>query len=529
MKTFRHFVKSLPVVFILVGCTAIDESPMQELQTLPSLLTRSTVTFDSDIYYHEGTGLVLQAYDIFENPQVYKLEENVTGITHLGVKFFPKDYQQQRMLVNSEVADVRYIPFGFSPVVPDDQEWVKDPKSLPKFPEVSPYMIDTKDYISTENGSRPSEGIQLPLMYALWPVSEPMPEGIEYEVCFKVNLNIETGEPSTRSFDYGDYVFNAQFISYDELLDDDIPLRNLKIEMSYGIYSKRQYTNSNGCVSFVPSSIAGLPISHYTDLSMVVVMDSADWTIARDSLSTTPIHHIIGVASALWFNPTSGSTFISERNSFSTEYEIHRAVDYYFNSTHTLSQGIQSSERGTVYHAMDNDNGSIWGETWYSSTTDPFINIYNGHPSQNEVIGTTLHEIGHARMLKNKGYNGYVSCSKTYRESYATFTGWYLGNDYYISKGFVFPYSGYNINSNNRQTWIPGSGDWYTPFFVDLNDDYNQANLNDPISGVPANLLNYAAMTYSTLMDVGTYLYTFAPAFFTSDQLTAYLTYYSGL
>ena len=303
----------------------------------------------------------------------------------------------------------------------------------------------------------------------------------------------------------------------------------MKCDSTFILYSKRQYTNSNGCVSFVPSSIAGLPISHYTDLSMVVVMDSADWTIARDSLSTTPIHHIIGVASALWFNPTSGSTFISERNSFSTEYEIHRAVDYYFNSNHLLSQGILSSEHGIVIHAMDYNNDPVWGRTWYSPTTDPYIHYYNGHPSQNADIASILHEIGHVRMFWNKGYSGLESCSSPLRESYASFVGWYLCNEYYLEHGYVFPGTGYQINYENRQLWNPVNGDEYTPFFVDLNDNYNQPSLNDPISGVPANLLDYAAMTYTSLTDVGTYLYTFAPALFTSAQLTNYLTYFSGM
>ena len=530
MKTTLINLGSL-FLLTIVGCTAIEECPMQEFQTLPSLLTRSTVTFDSDIYYHEGTGLVLQAYDIFENPQVYKMEENVTGITHLGVKFFPKDYQQQRMLDNSEVANVRYIPFGFSPVVPDDQEWVKDPSSLPKFPEVSPYMIDTKDCISTENGSKPSEDIQLPIMYALWPVSEPMPDGIEYEVCFQVNLNQETGGPSTRSFDYGDYVFNAQFISYDELLDDDIPLRNLKIEMSYDIYFKRQYTNSNGCVSFVPSSIAGLPISHYTDLSMIVVMDSADWTITQGASGTTPIHHIIGVASSLWINPSSGDTFISERNSYSTEYEIHRAVDYYFNSTHGLSSGITSGEHGVVIHALGNNPGYD-GKTTVGADGSTYVAISNSSLPQNETIGVALHELGHARMFKTVGFNSYSSANKYFLESYASFVGWFLCENYYDYLGLTLPYSWYPITGQDRQDWTPNITNdlkYYTPFFIDLVDSYSQPYIIDQISGIPVSAVESMMASYSTLSQCGSMIFNYAGSGFTISDINQYLNYYTGL
>lgn len=109
-------------------------------------------------------------------------------------------------------------------------------------------------------------------------------------------------------------------------------------------------------------------------------------------------------------------------------------------------------------------------------------------------------------------------------ESYASFIGWYLGNDYYTSKGFVFPYSGYEINYQGRQEWAPGFGN-YTPFFVDLIDDYNQPAINDPISGFSPVLMDSLGLTYGSIADCATYLSTNLP----SDSLSNYITYYTGL
>ena len=60
---------------------------------------------------------------------------------------------------------------------------------------------------------------------------------------------------------------------------------------------------------------------------------------------------------------------------------------------------------------------------------------------------------------------------------------------------------------------------------MDLNDDYNQSAINDPISGYLPNYVDYLALTYNSITDCGTYLYSLYP----SDDLSDYLLYYTGL
>lgn len=527
MKTVYKLILSLPIAILIIGCSIVEEPISQETAIPIATETRSDVINVTDIYYHEGTGLVLQAYNIYKDPQVHRVDENIEGVTHIGVKFFPKDIEQQRQLSNSEVATVRYIPFGYSPVVPDGQDWAKDITALPKFPEISPYTIDTKGFKTTEPSMSESiNPIRLPIMYALWPVSEPLPEEIDYEVCFKVIIPEEQSGISTRSQGL-DYQYDAQFRSYDALLDEYVPMSKLKVELVYGIYSYYTYTNSSGNVSLFPTNISGLSESYYGSLSVVVLLESTDWIISRND-NNTPIQYLVGTTGSLWDIQYGGDTYVCDLTSVTTEYEIHRAVDHYFNTNHTISQGIINSERGIVYHAMD-IYGTKPARTIYYSSGYAFVEVNNHFSYQKDCIGSVLHEVGHVRSFKHKGFSSFDSSTDELEDSYASFVGWYLSRDYYVSQGFIIPNSSYQINNQGRQNWVSGSGDIYTPFFVDLNDSYNQANLNDPISGVPANLLDYAALTYSSIMDCGTYLYTFAGSYFTSTQLSDYLTYYTGM
>ena len=106
------------------------------------------------------------------------------------------------------------------------------------------------------------------------------------------------------------------------------------------------------------------------------------------------------------------------------------------------------------------------------------INVFNSGTDMEETIATTLHEIGHIRHCQKNPilYNNYID--QFVRESYASFVGWALGEQYYTSKGFVKPYHGYQINTNGNQAWVKTMSTpdyYYSPIFVDLWDNYNQS------------------------------------------------------
>ena len=525
--TMNHLIRITAsissVLFVLVSCSSEEQKDYFQSEQAGIISTRASIAESEGYCYHSGTDLVLQAYDLFSDPNIHKLDEHFSESTHLGVKFFPGSFEQQRYLSNLESISISFIPFGYSPVSPKQQEGL-DRETLPVFPEINPYTVDTKGYKNTESEYNPKIGgiIRLPIVYALWPKEIPIPEDIEYEICFEASLPEvqETNATRAQGWDYG---YNASFKTYDLLLSSYVPLRKLKVELSYGIYSGSAYTNSQGFVTLSPQ-IAGLSVDHYSDLSVVVVLQSNDWIISRDT-STTPIHKVLGTTGELWTTPINGETLYKNLSSISTEYEIHRAVDYYYNSSHSLSGNISIDERGngTIIHAMNNAS-SYMALTQYDSSLNTTVFVFNGYSSQNDCIASVLHELGHIRLLIHKGYNIHESCTNALQESHASFVGWYLGNEYYTSKGFTFPYAGYEINYQGRQDWMPGYGN-YTPFFVDLNDDYNQSIINDPISGYLPNYVDYLALTYNSISDCGSYLYSLYP----SSDLLIYLSYYTGL
>lgn len=508
--------------FILFSCSIWieDEKPFDGEIDIPfSSSTRAAVSFDSDLYYHEELGLVLRAYDIFDNPQVHKVDDREDGITHLGVKFYPKDIKQQRSLSTSNVASVTYVPFGFNPVSPEGL----DIKQLPAYPEHSPYQIDNSQYRTTAPAgeSLAPKTTQLPIMYALWPINEPLPEGVEYEVCFKVKEPQEEESGSTRSL--GSNLYNIEFLSYDSLLLDYVPLNKLEVQLIYDIYSASYFTDSTGFASMSPSHLLNVPSNNQSDIAVFVVLETEDWAITLNN-GTTPIHQYIGTAGSMWFSSTP-TTFTCLRTSNTTEYEIHRAVDYYFNSNHDLSTNISSYEHDRrIIHAMNSpgvdDTMSATG-----ISMDAPIFVYNGFSSQKDCIASVLHELGHVRMMKHKQDFSLMSSTPALIESYASFIGWYLGNQYYTSKGFTFPYTGYEISYQGRQDWLPGYNDNYTPFFVDLVDDYNQLVINDPIYGYTPAWVDGLGLTYSSITDCGSYLYSLFP----SSDLLNYLSFYTGL
>ena len=489
----RNILILLAAVFVIFSCSvdSIYESPTDNIRELSSSLsTKTTFSLDSGVYYHDATGLILQEYDIFDNPQVFRVEEHIDGITHLGIKFFPKNMSEQNLLSRTDVTDVSYIPFGYSPVSPERVTPDNDTSTLPSFPEKNPYVIDKSKYryISQTWKRDVSTTIQLPIMYALWPVNETLPESIEYEVCFQTIIP-EEENTLDRAPDHRQY--NLRLVSYDALLDREVPLGNVKVMLTYDM-------------SDVYSALFEL----YIDILLSAL---------------GAIHHYLGTTGEMWAS-SFPTTFTSVRTSNTTEYEIHRAVDHYFNANHSLSQGIPTNDNQITIHAMNNADMSLMALTSFDiEQEDINIYVYNGYNSQNDCVASVLHELGHTRMLKYRNY-AIQSCSLALIESYASFIGWYLGDDYYTSKGFVFPNTGYEISYQGRQGWMPGYGP-YTPFFVDLIDDYNQPAINDPITGFSPEAIDSLGLNYDSITDCVTFLCTNYPA----DSLSNYGAYYTGL
>lgn len=108
---------------------------------------------------------------------------------------------------------------------------------------------------------------------------------------------------------------------------------------------------------------------------------------------------------------------------------------------------------------------------------------------------------------------------------------WYLGEHYYLSKGYVKSSESEQINQQGRQYWL-GGDDKYSPFFVDLNDRFNQSidgivYIDEDIEDVPHSVLDQMGKSCGTMSACAAYLRSLAGAYYTLEEINDYLSYYN--
>ena len=271
-----------------------------------------------------------------------------------------------------------------------------------------------------------------------------------------------------------------------------------------------------------------LTLSEISQLQVRIIYQNSQFTVSRDSL-ITPIQKYLGTAGSLWgamaYN-TTYPTYVAHQDFVTKEHDAFQAAYFYFNASHDFSSFISSSEPGRIIHASTDSltqHGNHPAEMFIIESTPTFY-IYKGEIPHRESIATALHELGHIHHYYTN--SSFSQLSSLLQESFASYVGWNVGEQYYYSKGYVKPYSWSEINSQGRQDWSPNTADDYTPLYVDLTDDYNQPNIVDPIEGVPASVINNFGTHATSLIYCKTYLYSFIGTYFTEAELNAYFNYY---
>lgn len=258
-----------------------------------------------------------------------------------------------------------------------------------------------------------------------------------------------------------------------------------------------------------------------------MILESDNWTITSGNATTTPIHIPLGRVGLLWLQINNPSQRNFSLLSEVYEIEAHRAIDYYFNSEHLLSDGITAYDSGTLIHVMPEASDGYLGLAWPNNKV---IELYNSGYPQSKFMSTLFHEQGHIRHYgKTTSFNQIASFVK---ESYASFIGWAIGEEYYISKGFIKPSSSYQINQQGRQTWTINSELYnYSPLFVDLIDSYNQhtlysAYVNDSISNTPYSVVENMALESHNLIECLDYLENYVNVYFSQNEFNLMKEYY---
>ena len=530
MKTTIRLTLFSVLLLALVSC---EKELLEEFDYVgESKDMTMTTKADNTYYYHEPTGLLLMPKTKSRVMPVGTKEYAESNFSAYALKIFPRSYLEQRHIENLEDVIVSYVPFGYTPVSINNMSRETLRRNYTVIEEENPYTETSKciQYApDADASSMKTTKIHLPTLYVEWPKEKPLPQNLNYDIIG--GLRIPGGGGDLPFL----YCYPIVFRTYDSVLNDYVRLNKLKVYVDMGEDNQIMYTNNKGCVT-VSNDIVGVT-TQPEDYTLTLIMSSPDWTITRDSTSTTPINNYLGKVSSLGTLVMNDTTYVT-LSSLTTEYEIHRAVDYYHNTLHDFSSSINTGESQTIYSAVEASSSSINGKTIYNSQT-PFLRIiiYNNLNTLRNTMGTIFHEIGHAR--KNAaGYSAYTLDTEIMlHESYASFIGWYLSRLYYETHGYVFPseYNKLRFNTEHCQYWIFIFHEPYTPLLIDMCDNYNQHSynnyfnsyVNDTITGCPITSIEYAGKISSSLAEFLTNISYLEGIYYTQAQLNDILYYYS--
>jgi hypothetical protein len=472
--------------------------------------------------------MIPQAQTPLQSP-VTRVGESDSVPTHYALKIYPRTEEEQWEIETMDDISVSYIPFGYTQLTQQEVEKVESTKTrsaanISPF-EVSPYTVTYENYESTDGGSTDPVTLQLPILYVIWPVEKPLPADLEYVVDHDVYMPSFTTVIKAAATSREPY---PVYITVDDqTLGIDVPLANIPVTIRTNDYYYDPWddrdrpgywtsgyltgiTDDDGMIDIAPI-IADYPSLFPNDIYCHLYIDvhyrdpNGKWRITSENSTATVSQTNSKLCHFTWMGAQDSDGYMPSDNR--QTHEIHRAANYFFNTQtdfpkYAINGGIRIIASGTP--------NSYEGVTyWYNNYTNPpWIEIYNNNSTSSEVVGTTLHELGHFTHYWNghsgSNANNYQNTLKGLKESFAPYVAWSLGERYYASLGWIrpsvssyFPYG--DITGDSRQGWVEtlrlGQLGEYTPLFVDLADNYNQttywssATPNDAIDGVPASVI----------------------------------------
>lgn len=531
----------LIVVLHIIGSCSVDEYNPVLPEKNEIVGGKRHVTLE-EVVYHAGTeSFLLQQNDPYSLHNFKKALSNLaTGntdqaltksqtvdfqsvqelsATHYALRMYPRNEHEQWQIERMDDIGISYIPFDYVQLPDDDQTRLKleagNELSQGEELEESSYIV-VYDDLETIDSLLPSETYTMPILYVVWPCEKPFPEGYDYKIDYEVFIpeyydgntksqfglsmdelwlleneavSIALGQQvneDTKALTPVTYVrvLRGSIYHADKLMDK-LPLENLKLQFRLGSNIQETYTGSNGFFNIT----ATIP----DEASFIAVYNHAKWKITSEN-STSPITFNFGTVQDVW---KDGNDIYRQVISGSPYMEIHRAVNYYYNGSHSVR--TWHYDDGIRIRALSREGEKELGYFSYSLTGPASITIFgNTIYDQNITIGTVLHELGHFTHYGERGgYRMFKKVHTMIKESFASYVGFYLGEKYYISHGFVKPSVNYYITRQGRQNWQK-TDNQYTPLFVDLIDDYNQGNASnsypyDRITNVPHSLMREIA------------------------------------
>ena len=526
------------LAFTLASC---EKDDLLELKQS----TRQTDKTELIDEIHEGE---IQLGDKYENPLLLKNMQRAadtlskrSGLrnavilepTHLYVRFLPKDSAEYEQLVADTVLDVTPYPLDYELT----EGTVYHDKSLPYDSYQWQYAVVPIDYDLS------SVGIHSEKLEELY-----MPDGIldEEDEDNTGALRSTSVSPSSE-FSLSQLLTEAErqtekvtstlkskwrpgatIKAYDNVVGGMIPLRGVKVRICVlGFIKTHKYTDENGNVSFS---------KRRRRASYSIEWEDDKWDI-RDK-GTQAYYN--GPRLEKWWNLSIGMG-----TQKSLHYSaIHRALyEYYYGDNCGFSRPSKSLK--ISYREGSDPDGKASGSTtqacvrtwgWIASPIKIYgTSVYGGKYSVSSVLHTTLHELTHASHILRMNKSSYEKVKKYIRESWADFASWKITTTIYMRLGNSGEPEYFIKNTYQDQKWDYKSGSSYSPLFIDLYDNYNQYNKNNPtlypndkVYGFSIPLLDKNLCNFKNISDVEAFVKrsTNKPYYVNLNQITDLINFY---
>ena len=482
-----------------------------------------TKSVNAEYLYHEETGLLLKKQ---EDP--YRIQDE-SQATHFAIEFYPKTLDEYSFLsrLSSDGISTSFVPFGYAPVCNISKAEASQYKAFPR-------EVKNSVPLSSRLNNHREDGVgidiplpedsPLPIIYTLWPIGKEMPDGIDYEKRYMVSLPARIEDPVEQ------ITLPIKVDTYDTKLASYVPMGAITVRLTRGSYSVDFYTSTDGTFNIRPLMLErSFTFAEIEQFNVSVIYKTPSYIVSRDNY-VTPIQKSLGTVYSLWGSMHSGtySTYTTHQSSTTTECEVFRSANFYYHNNHAFSSLRLSSENERIIHVLTPVSTTNFAVTYTYPNDIPTIYVYNKpeYSVDNNCIGSVIHELGHVHHFYIRGgYSQFNDVADLLKESFASYIGWSVGEQYYTSKGYALSY-GEHLNWQHRQEWTPNSGNIYSPLFVDLTDDYNQANLTDTITGVPASVVNDMGTQCTTILQCKNHMSNYVGTYLTTSELNLYFSYY---
>ena len=538
----NHFFFSLllPLSFI----TACDkQDTMVDCCSLNNdvFMTRSNCSEDNNIVYQKSTNTWLVKQDdpycldyqkrvIEKNDKLKRLFASSKSLellpTHLAIRLYPKNEEEYEAIVNMKDVDVAYSPFDHVPVKVGATTAKEDVLYLEDRPK---YTIKRNIYDIDGNLER-IDTEEMPVLYAVWPIDKPLPNGVDYEIDYEVLIPKKSkhylGNEAVLNSLERESVFQATGIEitktasrgiyhitdYDNQLGTSVPLPHLKVRFQIGSSINDRITDNNGAFTY----------NYVSGTTVQAILQSDKWIITNSS-STNPL--MIDLTSQF----ASGASNIEVDNSLCP---VFRALEYYYYGNH----GVILTNNSSLIRVKIITNYSGHSGEFHPGLLGPSaIDIYTGIYEDMELFEKVCHEMGHFNHYLRRGnFFKYTSVHRLFKESYASYSGWHVGTQYFLTYNPTASESVINRYIGDRwQNWKStdtGDGSHYSPLFVDLIDDFNQsvnnASLNnDTISGSNHQII-FAMIAPKNWQDIKSKLSEYIGSSFTQNEFNSFIAPY---